>query len=246
MKYRLLALFTIIALQVNAQTVQEIYQYTVTPVTDSTWNLDVINITTNPQQITRYSNFTKRQIDEYFYNNLLSNYNIMSINKNKYLAEEIRSTSTKNILSNVLNFDYDLESEKRFKDKYKGKYLFATDKDQAFIVDIDTSVYTTINDVDTIPIYSTEYVYDTSYVDVITDSLTIVDTVYTLIDSIESVSYQYQSSVTKVNLYNIIPKSDKYFVIKQGDLSIELFSEDKISWIGKDVINKKTYFLKKL
>lgn len=235
MRYTIIfLLFTTVAVAQNVT--EEVYQYVVTPVTDSTWNLDVINVMTNPQQIKRYSNFTKGQIDNFFYKNLLENYNVMAINNYKYLIEDLKSQATKSTLTNNLQFDYDLASKNNFSNSYKGEYVFISTGNDPVVVKMDSTVHTITYSVDSVLQEYNEYVVNTT--------VNGLDTIQT-VDTITTTGYEYTNTEKRTDLFTIIPKSEKYFVLNKDEVSIEMFSEDKISWIGKDYNTGNIYFFRK-
>lgn len=214
MNYKILALLLFSTAIQAQQIAEDVYQYVVTPVTDSTWNLDVVNVSTNPQQISRYSNMTKTQIDDFFYTKLVDNYQIIASNKYKALMEEVRMLGNQNILTSNLQFNYEAASNTKFKNAYAGTYAFTKSGEQPKRVSIDTSVYELVTVLDTVLVS--------------TDTL-INDVLETIVDTVVN------TTVNRVELFQIIPVSSNLFKLKlPSGITIDICSEDRRRWIGKE------------
>lgn len=247
--------FMLMTTAVTAQEIaEEVYKYVATPVTDSTWNLDVVNVAVSPQTITRYSNMSKSDMEEYFYKRLINAYDVIAINNYKMIVEEIKNKSLENILTQNMEFDYASESVNKFKNTYNGVYNFAKTNDVIKVVEIsDGSMYHLTPRVDTLykEVFTT--VYDTSYVQrdsVVTDSIgisniTLTDTIITP-TTVTSVDTVYSNNVSKTKIYDIVPVSNYTFnLVEDSGFSVTIYTENKKSWIGKDEQNNELYYFKK-
>lgn len=229
---------------------KESFQYQLTPVTDSTWNMDVINIAVSPQQIIRYTNMTKNDIDNFFFDKLIENYQIIASNGYKLVLEEARSLSSKNILASQLGFDYNQASVNRYKTSYAGRYNYLKTGGELKQVFIDTAIYVNNTVFDTALVTVSVPVYDT--ITTIVDSM-VYDTIVTGSDTSINVSTiqvptqeinvtyvdQEQQSITTTSvkevLHEIVPLSPNMFKIKVSPGQyVTMYSSDKKSWIGID------------
>lgn len=258
MKKVLFFLFITTTLVAQESVTKEVYQYSITPVTDSTWNLDVINIAVTPQQINRYANVTKEGIDKFFYEKLYNNYQVRASNGYRLLVEELKTASNESLLTNNLEYDYQAKSKETFKTSYLGRYGFFKTGSDPVIVLIDSVMNTVEYRVDTtyvseqVPfnyesiVNSDSIVYDT----IIADLDTIVNqTIIPVVKTVTNVGYNtvetpvVNNTMVKTKIYDIVPMSLNFFKLLVDTKEINMYSDDKKTWLGKDHETGEFYYL---
>lgn len=108
----------------TAQTaIQDKIKYTASK-KDSLWTFDVIQMESNPLQITRYVGINTQNLQSYFMSKTMSSYQQIGVSGYRALYEEVLANKTSQILENSLQVDYDSIALVRYDSLYTGAYYY--------------------------------------------------------------------------------------------------------------------------